>query len=284
MSLAAPHTDEASAALTRARRELKYLVPKARLAELTRDVAKHLPAHLLRAWGDSSPPLSDQAVTTVYFDTAEHDLFRAASGTERNIKLRVREYDAIHPEMRALAAREGGGYDEIVWLELKRRDGDETSKRRVAIPKPDVQTFLESGVRSAAMDVIAREMPNTDEVLQELHAFVRDFGKPLRPACVVNYVRCAWQALDGSVRVTIDRDVAFFPASRDQWRRQDLTERVSLGPPVAVESACVIEVKTHGEPPTWLNAALSACEASRVDYSKFVTAMTALHGHASAQP
>lgn len=278
MSEAAHSMDEASAALTRARRELKYLVPKTRLADLTREVATHLPAHMLRAWGDSSPPLSDQAVTTVYFDTADRALFRAADGTDHNIKLRVREYDAVHPEMRALQDREGGGYDEIVWLELKLRNGDQTSKRRVALPKPDVTSFLEDGVRSSAMDVIAREMPGSDEVLDELRAFVRDFGKPLRPACVVNYVRCAWQALDGSVRVTIDRDVAFFPASRDQWRRQDLTERVSLGPPVGVESACVIEVKTHGEAPAWLNGALKMCDAQRVDYSKFVAAMRALHG------
>jgi hypothetical protein len=277
MTSIAPSRDEASAALTRARREIKYLIPKARLADLTREVASHLPSHMLQAWGDSSPPLSDQAVTTVYFDTADHALFRAADGTDHNIKLRVREYDAVHPEMRALHDREGGGYDEIVWLELKLRNGDQTSKRRVALPKPDVQAFLERGVRSPAMAVIAFEMPGSDEVLDELRAFVRDFGQPLKPACVVNYVRCAWQALDGSVRVTIDRDVAFFPPSRDQWRRQDLTERVSLGPPVGVESACVIEVKSHGEPPGWLAGALHMCEARRVDYSKFVAAMRALH-------
>jgi SPX domain protein involved in polyphosphate accumulation len=261
MSAAPAISDEASAALTRARRELKYLIPKTRLSDLTRTVSQHLPLHLLGNATDSTPPLSDQAVTTVYFDTEERDLFRAADGTEHNIK----------------HEREGGGYDEIVWLELKLRNGDQTSKRRVALPKPDVQSFLETGSRSPAMGVIARAVPGTDEILDELFSFVRDFGKALRPACIVNYVRCAWQATDGSVRVTIDRDVAFFPASLNQWRRQDLTERKSLGPPAGTEPSCVIEIKTHGEPPAWLDAALASCEARRVDYSKFVSAMRALY-------
>lgn len=278
MSAPAQHVDEASAALTRARREIKYLIPKAQLATFSSAVTKNLPMHAMRAWNDSAPPVSQQAITTIYFDTAERDLFRAADANDRNIKLRAREYDALHPEMRALAEREGPAFDDIVWLELKRRDGDRTSKRRVALPKADVVSFVEQGVRSAQMNVIAHSIAGTEEVLDEVDAFTRDFGKVLRPACVVNYVRSAWQAVDGSVRVTIDRDVAFFPPTADQWRRQDLTERASLGPPVGVEPSSVIEVKTHGEFPAWLVTALQNCEAERVDYSKFVAAMVALHG------
>lgn len=270
--------DEASAAMTRARREVKFLVPKSRFAEFSSVVAKHLPMHVVRTWGDSAPPLSDQSVTTVYFDTPERELFRAADGTEHNIKLRVREYDAIHPELRAIAEREGAGFDEIVWIELKQREGDRTSKRRAAVPKPDLVAFLEQGVRSPAMDVIARTVPETEDVLDALQRFVRDLGKPLHPACVVNYVRSAWQALDGSVRVTIDRDVAFHAPTADQWRRQDLTDRASLGPPVGGETACIVEVKLRGELPGWLESALRRCDATRVDYSKFVAATVALYG------
>jgi hypothetical protein len=161
---------------------------------------------------------------------------------------------------------------------LKQRSGDNTSKRRAAIPKTDVVAFLEQGARSAEMGVIVREVDGTNDVLDELRSFTRDFGKPLKPACVVNYVRCAWQALDGTVRVTIDRDVAFYPPTANQWKRQDLTERSSLGPAAGVESSCVIEVKTRGEFPAWLMEALQQCGATRVDYSKFVSAMRALHG------
>lgn len=279
MTSVVPQPEDHSAALTAGRREIKYLLPKAQLAEFSAAVAKHLPVHMIRAWGDSSPPIAAHAVTTVYFDTDEHDLFQAAYGTDRNIKLRVREYDSAHPDMVALGEREGGGFDEIVWLELKVRDRDHTGKRRVAIPKPDVVAFLAEGKRSAQMDVLAREVAGTAEVLDELLGFVASFGKTLTPAVVVNYVRCAWQSEDGKVRVTIDRDVAFFPPSHDQWRRQDLTERVSLGPPAGVESSCVIEVKSHGPTPLWLESALAACEARRVDYSKFVAAMVALYGH-----
>jgi len=269
--------DDADTALTRARREFKYLIPHSRLADLSNSIARQLPVHAVSAWGDSSPPLSDQAITTVYFDTSEHDLFRAADGTDRNVKLRVRAYDAVHPQMHAIADREGPGYDDLVWIELKRRDGEHTSKRRAAVPKSDLVAFLEHGTRSAEMDVIAREVAGTDDVFAELHAFTRDFGKALQPACVVHYVRCAWQALDGSVRVTVDRDVTFYPPTSDPWRRQDLTERSSLGRPAGAESSCVIEVKTRGEFPAWLTTALQACDANRVDYSKFVSAMHAMH-------
>lgn len=270
--------NDGSAALTRGRRELKYLIPASRLAMLSTEVARRVPPHVLGNEHDSSPPLNDQAVTTVYFDTPELDLFHAAHGSDRNTKLRVREYDAVHPEMRALAEREGRSFDALVWLELKVRNGDHTAKRRAAMPKADLEAFLKRGVRSASMEAIARGVPGTTEALRELHAFAHDFGKPLRPTCVVNYVRCAWQAVDGSLRVTVDRDVAFFPASDDQWRPQDLTERRSLGPPAAVEPCCVIEVKTHGELPQWLADVLDQCDAKRVDYSKFVAAMLTLFG------
>jgi hypothetical protein len=138
--------------------------------------------------------------------------------------------------------------------------------------------FVAQGTRSAPMEMIAHEVEGTDQVLDELSAFTTELGKPLQPACIVNYVRCAWQALDGSVRVTIDRDVTFYPPPLDPWSRKDLTEPSSLGTAVGVEQSCVIEVKLRSELPAWLTEALQTCEATRVDYSKFVSAMLALHG------
>lgn len=278
MSPALRRWDDTNSALTRARREIKYLIPRGRLPELSKAMAEYVPMQAATAHGDSSGSLGDHAITTVYFDTSDRDLFHAADATDRNVKLRVRAYDSVHPQLRAIADRERRACEAIVWLELKRRNGDHTTKRRAAVPQPDLEAFLDHGTRSTAMGAIVREIEGTDAVLDELRGFILDFGKPLKPASVVNYVRSAWQAVDGSVRVTIDRDVTFHPPTVDQWRRQDLTDRSNLGPPVGAEASCVIEVKTGGDFPAWLTEALRTSEANRVDYSKFVSAMLALHG------
>jgi hypothetical protein len=272
MSDAASHlAADADAAMTARRREAKYLVTADQARSLARELDRRIASHRHRGDGANTLPSAHHYVTTIYFDTASRALFRAAHGNEQHLKLRAKEYYDLHPDLTEIATdpRQLVRYQPILWLEIKERDGAHTGKRRIGIPKHDLPAFFERGEVSPDMTKV--EARDTLEGLAALCARCRE---PLRADCVVNYRRTAWQDDAIGLRVTIDTGLAFFAPPSDLFDRDFALVRPTLGVPVAVETRRVIEIKTHGEPPTWLAGLLD----QPVAFSKFEAASSAVHG------
>lgn len=270
--------------ITADREELKYLVPGEAAVAVAREVAARLPAHRFRGRDANQLPGAHHYVTTIYFDTAGRDVFGEASASPDNDKLRAKEYYDLHPDLTELATdpRELVRFVPVLWLELKLRRGTRSQKRRIGIPKRDVPGFFADGVVTPEILRIQREAYGAEgeQVIDELRGFCARLSGPLRADCLVNYRRNAWQNGEGTLRVTIDRELAFFRPPDDLWTRDHALVRATLGTPVRTEPAYVLEIKHRGGAPGWLTAALESAGAEQGLHSKFLAAARAVHGDA----
>jgi hypothetical protein len=263
------------ASITAERDETKYLLAPARAAALQAELARRLPAH--RYTGERANTLSgaQHFVTTLYFDTPSHVHLRAAlNDPEHNVKLRAKEYYDLHPSLAELAT----SLTQIVrdqpwlWLELKRREGQRTHKRRVRLAKADAaRLFAADG---AAASVLAAGSDDEREIAQYCAAL----GEPLAISCLVSYRRLSFQDALGELRVTLDTDLAYFAEPEGVWSSNAPLVRTRLGTPRARESRAVLEVKARTGVPAWLSDALARAGAEAAIFSKFVAAGKVVHG------
>jgi hypothetical protein len=270
----------ADASITADRDELKYFVAFDRARALTHDIASHLPPHRYTGPRANLLPGAHHFVTTIYFDTASHAHYRAASqNAARNVKVRAKEYYDLHPSLAELAtsASEIVRYQPWLFLELKHRDGRRTRKQRCRLRKVDVPLFFTRDVMAegSTLQILAETEP--DE-LSEIKAYCRELAEPLTASCLVNYRRLSFQDVHGTLRVTADSDLAYYAAPSDLWTRSDALIRGSFGAPRGIEQRALIEVKSRGPVPEWLQSALDRAGATQVSFSKFVRAAQAVHG------
>lgn len=276
MSAAPAAGDEA---LTASRSEIKFRLPLTSLARLRQALEQKLCSH-----HHNRSPLAAMMrhyTTTVYFDTADRILCRAAAAGGEHVKLRAREYYDLLP-LAELATDESEllRSKPILWLELKRRTGDQSEKRRVGVPKYRLVQFLRSPGVDPELRAIQRRSLGAegDQVLSEMLDFLRQLAAPVQTSAIVNYSRSAWQDARGELRVTVDEELAAFPPYPGMWQRDLPLTRSYLGKPARVERLAVVEVKHLGPCPQWLPELLAGCGADRSGYSKFKEASTAIYG------
>jgi hypothetical protein len=271
---------ESSARLTADRTEIKYLLPASRSDDFILNITPLLSPHRYRETEleVEQAPCGEHYATTVYFDTAGRDLYRAAVSEPVHVKVRAREYyevcaDGSEVDDDAPAIRQ---FRPVIWIELKARDGQRSRKRRVCIPKLDFGYLL--GERSSENGHSGQRTtsPDIEDIAAELERLRGRLREPLRASCVVNYRRLAWQG-DG-LRITLDRNVCAFAPPAELWMRHDVLTRQALGTPVFEEAHCVLEVKSRGQQPAWLSQVLDQHQATEAaEYSKFVMASRTVH-------
>jgi SPX domain protein involved in polyphosphate accumulation len=274
--------------ITRQRLELKYKVNRQRIAEFSRRIAGHVTEHRFQGEGANRLPRARHYITTVYFDTSSRDLYRAVREDDDNLKIRAREYYDVHPDLLELAtsAHEINRHGPVCWVEVKGKQAGRTYKRRIGIPKSDLAAFFEQGVVSQGMRDLKRpKRAEQDEaVIDELLALRERYREPLRPSCLVNYRRTAFQDPTDALRITIDQSLACYRVPADPWQQPHSLHRDQLGLPAYEENACVVELKSKEPAPDWLAALLSDSGAQLVTFSKFLTASEAVHGLANERP
>ncbi|MDD9937450.1 MAG: VTC domain-containing protein [Myxococcales bacterium] len=264
---------QGDAALTADRAERKYLVEPGRVLGLARALERELQRHRYTGDGANVLPRAQHFTTTIYFDTADGAILRDAERGVPHTKLRAREYYDLHPDLTELAqsSSELVRYSPLLWLELKAREGDQSRKQRVGIPKPEVPRFFASGEASAEMRAIAHGGA-AEEALGELQRFRAGFASPLEACVLVNYRRNAWQDPEGTVRVTLDRDLSVFAPLPDMWTAERALSREALGTVRYEEPCCILELKHRGPAPGWIDRTLADAGAEQCNYSKFVQA------------
>ncbi|MDD9942101.1 MAG: VTC domain-containing protein [Myxococcales bacterium] len=274
------------AALTAAREEHKYLLRGRHVPALIRALEGELQEHHHDADSPLLSPMTQHFTTTVYFDTHSRKLFRAALHSPEHIKLRAREYYDLMPLAEvAVDEREMLRSQPILWLELKRRRGDHSDKRRLGVPKRRLAAFLSAPAVDPELQEIQRRTygPQGDQVIEDVLTFLASFDEQLGPSCIVNYRRRAFQNDEGTVRVTVDHDLATFAPQAALLADAAPLTRTRLGPPAQLRRDAVIEVKHLGQGPTWLTELIGELGSKRTNFSKFVMASAALGGTPDGQ-
>ena len=273
---------DGDARMTAERSETKYLVTAHQAAALVSEIERRLESHRHRGEGANRLPDPQHYVTTIYFDTDSRALFRAAQAGASHLKLRAKEYYDLHPGLTETATdpRQLVRYQPTLWLELKSRDGEHSGKQRIGVPKHDVPEFFARGEITSEMIAIQDASFGNEarRVLEAVAALCASCGEPLHADCLVNYRRQAWQDAAGELRITLDRDLAFFRAPADLWIRDWALLRSTLGSPVAKVAHRVLEVKHRAAPPSWLVELLATHAIVATPYSKFEAASSAIHG------
>jgi hypothetical protein len=269
------------AAITAEREETKYLLPLSGLSTLLGTLDQRILPHRFVGEGANHLPDAHHFVTTVYFDTPSRHHFRAAVGDmEHNIKVRAKEYYDLHPSLAELATTPDqiARYQPWVWIEMKRRDGTRTRKRRFRLPKCEIPAVFGGGGISGDALLHEAEKETALAGVSELVEYSERLGEPLVANCLVNYRRLSYQEPDGSLRVTVDLGLAFYAVPPDLWSREQALVRGALGRACSNEKSAVVEVKRRAALPAWLVQALDSAGARPASFSKFVAAAGVVHG------
>jgi hypothetical protein len=265
----------ADAAITADRAETKYLLERGAVRAFVQLAANQLSVHRFVGEGANLLPDPQHFVTSIYFDSKDHEHLRAAlADQEHNVKIRAREYYDLMPSLAELATDPSQivRYQPWVWFEVKQREQGRSRKLRFRLDKREVPAFFRGEHAAFAGDSRAHAE------LSSIVSFLRSLSVPLQPSCIVNYRRLALQDASASVRVTVDLQVGYYPAPSDLWTRSHALVRGTFGVPKQTESSALVEVKCRGAAPPWLGHELDRLGVRPVSYSKFVHAARAVHG------
>jgi VTC domain len=153
--------------------ELKFRVAPAQAQDVEAWARQHmaLDPHADEALGNA------YAIRSIYFDTAELDVFHQRPRYKRR-KFRLRRY----------------GTERGVFLERKAKSGDRVAKRRTLICDEELSRLRET---------------TTEEAWPGVWFHRRVLARRLAPRCVISYERVAHvgMSMEGPIRLTLDRNV-----------------------------------------------------------------------------
>ena len=240
-----------NARLTGVRREVKYRVdPKSGKRALDKLLEK-IPPKIVDGHSSSYR-------VSIYLDDKERTL---SSGEIENrkvvTKMRVREYYLLEGSLPL--------FGEKCFLEVKTRAGQMVEKNRFSVDRSQIETALRSG---------ASTVQTEERTAHEVFESIRE-GKALDPIFVVHYRRFTLQDKESRIRLTVDDMLSYhMPPPGLFSSEKPICSRKDLPPPFLVEPNWIIEVKSIGSAPVWLDDILNPRD--QVQYSKFGTGVREL--------
>jgi len=239
------------ARLTGVRQEIKYLFSPEDGARVIAKVRASLPAKIV-----DGRPFSQRV--SAYLDAPDHEL--AQNGLllgSQALKLRVKEYYHVVD-----GAPQAG---QRCFLEVKVRLGAMVEKSRFQVAREAVLGALRDGPGESGE-------PEAQAAIDAFEAVRK--GRPLEPVVVAHYTRWTYQDVESQLRVTLDKGTTFHVPPRGLYTPAvPMGARVALPPPLEMEGRWIMEVKSLGPPPPWLEDVLDGVEPD--DYSKFVAGLRA---------
>ncbi|KAG7666019.1 VTC4 [[Candida] subhashii] len=270
------------------RQTTKYWVHPDNITELKLVILKHLPVLVFNADKEFEP--EDSAITSIYFDNKEMDLYygrlRKDEGAEA---IRLRWY--------------GGMKSDQIFVERKthREDwtGEKSVKARFALKEKKVNSYLKGDFTPAQIFEKARkegkkspqEIDNLERLAKEVQ--YRILKEKYRPVMRSFYNRTAFQLPgDARVRISLDTELSMvreddfdgYDRTHGNWRRMDigidypfsqLPEKDICRFPYAVLEV-KLQTQLGQEPPIWIRELVASHLVEAVPkFSKFI------HGGAS---
>lgn len=240
------------ARLTGVRREVKYLIDPAAGRKALDLLLQRVPEKKV----DGS---SSSFRVSIYLDDNDRSLSNGELENHNVVtKMRVREYYLLDGSLPL--------FGEKCFVEVKTRSGQMVEKSRFAIGRQQVEKAVQSGppISQNSEERTARE------AFEEMRS-----GRPLEPIFVVHYRRLTLQDKESRVRLTIDDMLSYHMPTRDLLTADPpICSRKDLPPPFLVEPNWIIEVKSIGTTPVWLDGILDP--GRQIQYSKFGTGVREL--------
>lgn len=183
-------------------------------------------------------------IMTIYYDTEDYSLIRHSLDKPTfKEKLRLRSYG--QPDK-----------NDLIYLELKKKLGGITYKRRMPITLQSANQYLEKGI-------VPEENIDDPQTFGEINWFIQQIN--VGPKVALSYERIALCGrTDADLRMTFDADI--------RWRDHhlDLSEG-DYGSLLTEPDTRLLEIKTLGALPLWLCRLLSALKIYPVSFSKYGT-------------
>lgn len=273
------------------RQTTKYWVHPDNITELKLIILKHLPVLVFNA--DKEFVAEDAAITSIYFDNKEMDLYygrlRKDEGAEA---IRLRWY--------------GGMKSDQIFVERKthREDwtGEKSVKARFALKEKNVNSFIRGDFTAQqAFEKAKKDGKKSPQEIENLERLAREvqyrvLKHKYRPVMRSFYNRTAFQLPgDARVRISLDTELSMvrednfdgYDRTQNNWRRMDIGVDFPFSQ-LPEKDICrfpyaVLEVKLQTqmgqEPPVWVRDLISSHLVEGVPkFSKFI------HGGASLLP
>ncbi len=228
--------------------EYKYLVSNRLLASFRKALLPYV------IWDKYSDMCADKhyTVKTIYFDTSRLDFYQEKlSGLKRRKKIRIRGYNEATPDV-------------LIYLEIKRKDGQIISKSRAPLPYEYLSaTLLNNGIEK----YIIRD--NENENLKNGTSFLYHLrSQNLIPTIKVIYEREAYFArMNPSLRITLDSNLR---SSLQVEFERFFEDRNMI---YALPTRSILEIKTSAGFPFWLQQLIGSKGLQLQALSKYTICM-----------
>ncbi len=234
-----------TARLTGIRREVKYLVDSKLGEKVLNNLLEKVPAK-----HTNGSPSSFRV--SIYLDDDERTLSAAELENHKVVtKMRIREYYILDGALPL--------FGEKCFLETKTRSGQMVEKSRFEVDRTKILKVLNEGPRALK--------DSEDRSAREAFEEIRN-GKPLHPIFVVHYRRYTLQDKENRIRLTFDDMLSYhMPPANILSSEYPVCSRKDLPPPFLIEPNWIIEVKSIGAVPLWIDEILSPDK--QIQYSKF---------------
>ena len=215
------------------RYELKYILTKQQKEQILQTMQDYMK---IDNYGRTT-------IRNIYFDTQNFLLARRS--LEKPVykeKLRLRSYKAVES-------------NEPVFVELKKKYDSVVYKRRLVMPKNQVEDTFKNNI----------PIPVKSQIADEINYF-RQYYQTLRPAVFLSYEREAYYSLDGSdFRVTFDENILY--------RENDFSLGSGVyGIPLIKNTQTLMEIKTSGGYPLWMCHVLNDLSIFKASFTKYGSA------------
>lgn len=212
------------------RYELKYILTKQQKEKILQTMQDYMK---IDNYGRTT-------IRNIYFDTQNFLLARRS--LEKPVykeKLRLRSYKAVES-------------NEPVFVELKKKYDSVVYKRRLVMPKNQVEDTFKNNI----------PIPVKSQIADEINYF-RQYYQTLRPAVFLSYEREAYYSLDGSdFRVTFDENILY--------RENDFSLGSGVyGIPLIKNNQTLMEIKTSGGYPLWMCHVLNDLSIFKASFTKY---------------
>ncbi len=211
------------------RKEQKYLLHEAQAEAFLAAMARYMePDHF-----------AVSAIRNIYYDTPDFRLIRRS--LEKPVykeKLRLRAYGDATAKSK-------------VFLEMKKKYKGVVYKRRLSLPLARARQYMADPDARLENSQIGREID-----------YFKQFYGDLQPAVYLSYDRQSWRSHDGSLRITMDRNILY------------RTEDLDLASPCYGETLLqpgqqLVEIKAPEAMPMWLVQLLEQNGIRQCSFSKY---------------
>lgn len=229
------------------RYERKYLVPNAQLDALRNAITSYLRPDVFAKNQKKEYP--EYTVRSIYFDSPSLDAIdEKITGVKTRKKLRVRGYDQFVG-------------DNMVFLEVKRKQGNRITKNRSLVPFLHLKDILTFGLDSKLEESL-QNRNQLDDANRFLFLLKKNNQSPVN---LIVYDREAYHGkFNDEVRVTLDKNIRskIFPSPDDLFDNDDLN--------YVWENHFILEVKYFFPPmPGWMKLIIEEFKLEASALSKY---------------